>query len=349
MSQYNATYYCNAYEYPAAITLAKDTVRILFERDGQPASVTWRYEQIEQTKPGSTTLTYPGYPLQTLVVLQPRLAQEVLAQKEKRRRNKTRRRAAKVGLFFAAFVLAVMLTYALVLPWLAGLMAGSVPVSYEKSLGKQLYASLKGSLQVDEKRTAYINHFFEEMAVPSAYDIHITVAKSDVANAYALPGGYIVVHDKLLDSITSYPELAALLSHEFIHIENRHSLRSLFSRMSNYIFLALVLGDIGTVTAIVVSHTHHLKNLSYSRKLEREADEEGLQLLTERGIDCNGFVRLFGVLKKEAGAEPAEWVSSHPNLDKRIQNIQKHKACTGQQPTNNETLQHLFTRLKTAD
>jgi predicted Zn-dependent protease len=235
------------------------------------------------------------------------------------------------------------------LPWIAGLIAGTIPVSYEKEMGSQLYATIKKTYTVDEKRTAYINAFFDEMKVPSAYNIQITVIKNEVANAYAMPGGYIVVHDQLLQGITTYPELAALLSHEFIHIENRHSMRALFGSLSNYLFLSLILGDIGTITAVLVSHTHHLKNLSYSRGLEKEADEQGLKILAERNIDCNGFVRLFGVLQKEVGEEPAEWVSSHPNLKKRIRNIQQNKTCRQMQASNNETLQQLFLQIKKQD
>jgi beta-barrel assembly-enhancing protease len=346
---YNATYYCNANEYPAAVSPGKDGLRIEFTDGGREATVNWHYRQMAPVKTGAATFTYPGYPLQTLVVLQPDVAQAIYLRKEAQVRNKTRRRIIKVASFFTAFVLAVMLVYAFVLPWIAGLIAGSVPVEYEKSMGRQLYASVKGSFNVDEKRTAYINAFFDEMKVPSVYNIHITVVKNKEPNAYAMPGGYIVVHDGLLDGLTTYPELAALLSHEFVHIENRHSLRSLFSSMSNYIFLSLILGDIGTVSAILVSQTHHLKNLSYSRRLETEADEEGVALLQERHIDCGGFVRLFQLLQKEVNEEPSEWVSSHPNLKKRIRNIQQMKGCQQQQVVPNETLQNLFLQLKKSD
>lgn len=349
MRTYNATYYSNAYEFPATVVLEKSSLTIHFENGGEAATVSWQYDGMAPIKEGSTTFTYPGYPLQTLVMLNATLATDIMTRKEAWQRSKIRRRTARVFSIFAAFVGAVMLTYLFVLPWIAGLIAGTIPVAYEKKMGSQLFATIKRSYAIDEKRTAYINTFFEELNVPSAYDIQITVVKNDVANAYAMPGGYIVVHDKLLQGISTYPELAALLTHEFIHIENRHSMRALFSRMSNYVFLSLILGDIGTVTAIVVSHTHHLKNLSYSRRLETEADEEGLQLLTERNIDCAGFVRLFQLLHQEVGDEPAEWVSSHPNLKKRIKNIQGQKACKDQQPVNNETLQTLFLQIKKAD
>lgn len=139
---YNATYYCNANEYPAVVTPGKEGLRIQFTDGGREATVLWNYRQMAPTKGGVATFTYPGYPLQTLVVLQPEVAQNIQALKEAQVRNKTRRRIARVFAFFSAFVLAVMMVYAFVLPWIAGLIAGSIPVEYEISLGTSFFTTV---------------------------------------------------------------------------------------------------------------------------------------------------------------------------------------------------------------
>ena len=113
--------------------------------------------------------------------------------------------------------------------------------------------------------------------------------------------------------------------------------------------MSMLMGDAGAMGHIILGNADYLKNMSYSRSLEKEADENGLALLTQRHIDCHGFVRLFQLLKKESTAEPSEWVSSHPNLNKRIQNIQQNALCQQQKATNDSTLHHLFLKLKTAD
>jgi beta-barrel assembly-enhancing protease len=267
--------------------------------------------------------------------------------------NKKRGFDRKTGLVVkltAAVVAFVLLAYFFLVPWLASAMASSFPVSYEKQMGDGIYASIKEGYEVDVQRTAYINEFFNELHFTSNYDVRITVVKDDVANAFALPGGNIVVHDQILTGISSYEELAALLAHEFTHVENRHSLRAMFRQLGGRVFISLLLGDAGAVSTVLVGNAEHLKNLSYSRSLEKEADEDGAKLLAQRNIDCQGFVRLFQFLKKEIkGLQPSEWLSSHPELDNRIKNIQKNTSCKQSSPAQNMMLKTLFLKIKTAE
>ncbi len=93
-----------------------------------------------------------------------------------------------------------------------------------------------------------------------------------------------------------------------------------------------------------------MKNLSYSRSLEKEADTFGVQLLAQRSIDCAGFIELFRKLKKQAGQqEPPEMINSHPNLEKRIRYIQQLKICTQAAPAQHPQLQTLFLKIKNAE
>ncbi|MBD0378350.1 MAG: M48 family metallopeptidase [Flavisolibacter sp.] len=349
MDRYNATYYCNANTYPASVTLERDRLCIQLKEDGKPLFVYWYYEQIRESK-RTATFEYPGYPLQTLEVLDAALASDICNLSEQSRNKVVRNRMGPVLLRFAAVVLFLMLAYILLVPVLTGALANSFPIENERGLGRQLFSSMQNDFAVDEKRTAYINTFFDELKIPSRYPIQITVVKSEVANAFAMPGGYIVVYDQLLKDIHTYEELAAILAHEFVHIENRHTLRSLFRRMGGYLFISLLLGDAGGISALLLNQAENLKSLSYSRSLEKEADEKGAALLVQRNIDCRGFVWLFQALKKENhDAPPSEWLSSHPDLEKRIRNISKSNSCRGEHPEINETLQTLFLKIKTAE
>ena len=103
---------------------------------------------------------------------------------------------------------------------------------------------------------------------------------------------------------------------------------------------------------MIISNADDLKGLSYSRKLEKEADINGLRLLSERKIDCNGFIRLFELLKKETaqtGGQPTEWISSHPDLEKRIAYARSSEQFNKHGVEINETLNTLFLKLRTAD
>ncbi len=127
-------------------------------------------------------------------------------------------------------------------------------------------------------------------------------------------------------------------------------MRTLFRELGGTIFLSLLIGDAGAISVVVLNNANELKNLSYSRSLESEADREGVQLLAGRGINCNGFVQLFRLLQQQQrDMQPAEWMSSHPDLNKRIRNVQRLGACTGSATQKDTALHTLFLQLKTAE
>lgn len=343
-----ATYYYNEQGASATVALLKHTLSIQIQRDGGLSEVIWYYDQIMKADDGR--FLYPG-PIQQALHIPSSAFTEALMQRMRQQAGSIRRhRGSTLLKLLLAFVVLAALFYFVAVPRIASGLAGRVSLDYEKELGEGMYRSLQGSFTVDEQRTVLINDFFRQLNVRSPYDVKITVVKGDIANAFAIPGGRIVVYDKLLNGITSYPQLAALLAHEYVHVQNRHTLRSLFRQMSSSLFLSLFFGNLDVVGAVLIQNTDQLKDLSYSRSLETEADEQGAALLANRRIDCNGFVQLFQLLQKETGGgEVPEFINSHPNLDKRIRNIQKLAACQGQQPQNDNTLRGLFLQLKTAE
>ena len=342
MTTTNATYQYG--DQQTLVTLALDKHRLAIQLE--PGRETyWYYDQIMKLQP--STFSYPGYPKQTLSIHSDSFS-EALTQAIQRQTGTIRKhRGSTLLKLLLFFVLLGLLFYFFALPRLAASMASKVPVAYEKQLGEQLYQSMRGTFKVDEAKTAYINSFFDELKIPSAYNIQITVVKSDIANAFAMPGGRIVVYDKILQGMQSYEELAALLAHEYTHVEKRHSLRSMFRKLSSQVFFTLLIGDVTVAGNVLLQNADDLKQLSYSRELETESDEYGAKLLADRGISCNGFVRLFHLLKKETAGTPGtyEWLNSHPDLENRISNIQKLSYCK-QATTTNTTLQTLFKQLK---
>ncbi len=209
--------------------------------------------------------------------------------------------------------------YFLIVPWLSEKLASTISVNTEQQIGNAVYDALDLSAQEDKEATTVLNDFFKEMNVPTAYAIRITVVKSDVVNAFALPGGNIIVYSALLKELEAYPELAALLSHEFTHVNNKHSTKSIFRQLGSRVFLSLLFGKFGSVTSVMVDQADKFKSLKYSRSLEKEADLEGLSLLKERKIDAEGFIGLFKHLKDAAPASAMpEFLGSHPDIDQRI-------------------------------
>ena len=341
----NGIYQFNEEEQPATITLLKGKLSIQLKNNRQ---VFWYYQQIKREN--VYTFRYTEYPPQLLRLSSSAFADELennILQQIKKPNAGKMAPLLKVFIFFFVFLL---LAYFFLVPRIASAFAGRFPISYEKSIGDQTFNSMKAGFVMDEKKTAYINEFFDEMKIPSQYDVEIVVVKGELVNAFALPGGRIVVYDKIIERLGSYPELAALLAHEFTHVEHRHTVKTLFRQLGSKVFLSLILGDAMAVGGVLINNADELKSLSYSRRLENEADENGARLLTDRKIDCSSFINLFRLLQKETReVETSEWISSHPNLEKRIKNIEENDFCKHSASQTDSTLQNLFRRLKSPD
>jgi len=345
MSTYNAIYLFNEEEHKAEVTLLKGKLLIMLE--GQQ-KIYWYHHQIKRDN--VYTFQYTTYPPQLLRLHTSALADELDAQIDNAKKKANITKVAPLAKVLLIFLLIAALAYLLIMPWAASALANRFPVSYEKKIGEKAYQSIKAEFQIDEKRSLLLNDFFQRMNFPSKYDVQVTVVKGDEVNAFAMPGGHIIVYDKIINGTRSYPELCALLAHEFTHIENRHTIRTLFRQLGSSIFISLILGDASAVGGVIIKNADYLKNLSYSRALEKEADENGLRLLSERGIDPNGFVRLFQLLRQQNPAsQPSEWMSSHPDINKRIKAIQRNIFYSEGKYPADTSLHHLFLQLQTAD
>ncbi len=320
--------------------------------DGSNAMVNWLLKDVEasfnfstqQTKLRSTNS--PGSELLIDGNDATAFVKEMQAEQQKAWYKKSSGREWIRNSILFLFILGLLfLLYLLIVPWLSSKLASKVSIKTEKQIGDAVYDALGLPAQEDSAKSYILNNFFNVMEVPTAYNIRITVVNSSTVNAFALPGGRIVVYSALLDEINSYPELAALLSHEFTHINSKHSTKSIFRRLGSKVFLGLLFGRFGTVTNVVVNHADNLKSLKYSRSLEKQADLDGLALLRKRNIDPQGFVDLFNHLKEAAPANVLpEFLGSHPDVDKRIQYIRE--ASQGAEIKEDTTLRVIFEKLK---
>jgi predicted Zn-dependent protease len=167
-----------------------------------------------------------------------------------------------------------------------------------------------------------------------------------MTNAFALPGGGIVVYDAILNNMNSSEQLAALLAHEYAHVELKHATRNLFRTLSGYLFLSVIFGDMSGVGGVLIENAHQLRNLGYSRELETEADNQGLKVLKQNNINYMGMVDLFELLKKESNAvQVNELISTHPDLDNRIKNVQDYASQHPYKILPNDSLSVYFYQL----
>lgn len=139
-------------------------------------------------------------------------------------------------------------------------------------------------------------------------------------NAFAMPGGTIVVTDQFVEKFSDDDVLAAVLGHELGHVIEQHGLKQLYRSLSLYVLIAFLAGDTGPILEDVVLQGNLLLSLNYSRKHERSADIFGLQLTHDAGFDPSGFREFFEYAIKEDSEVP-DWLSSHPSSKERLKAI----------------------------
>lgn len=177
----------------------------------------------------------------------------------------------------------------------------------------------------DAQREALLKRVSDRLvnATGSSYNFHIVYTRHGVANAFAAPGGYIVVFQGLLQKTETPEEYAAVLAHEITHVTRRHSMRSLARHYSAQTLLNIMAMDsAGTPSALEQIVT--LANLSYQREDEEQADLEGLALLLRAGIQPSGLVSFFRRLHADPQTRDSvpTYFSSHPALLDRAQRLE---------------------------
>lgn len=246
-----------------------------------------------------------------------------------------RRMRAKLTLLAALAIIGITAAlYLWGIPAMAALVASHVPVSWEERLGQAVVEHLAppGNRCVDPTRAQVIDDIIATLIKPlpgQPYTFRVIVVNDPTLNAFAAPGGYIVLFRGLLERTRTAEELAGVLAHELQHILKRHATRALLQHASTGLLLAALAGDASGAMAYGLESARTLGMLQYSRRNEEEADTEGMRMLVAAGIDPAGMIAFFELLRKEDGEAPAflKYLSTHPSTEDRIERL---KSLAGQ-------------------
>lgn len=218
------------------------------------------------------------------------------------------------------------------IPALADHVAAHVPVKWEEGLGASTLKEMvpEESRIQDPALDAAISKIVAKLtsAVPNCpYHFQVTVSDLPIVNAFALPGGHIVVLKGLIEQTDSPEELAGVLSHEMQHVLKRHTTRRLIQESSTGLLISALSGDFTGSMAFGVKSAGTLALMKYDRDEEAEADQEGMKLLLAAGIDPKGMISFFEKLKaREKMPEFLKYVSDHPSTPDRIEKLKKISA-----------------------
>ncbi|MEP5762457.1 MAG: M48 family metallopeptidase [Litoreibacter sp.] len=140
-------------------------------------------------------------------------------------------------------------------------------------------------------------------------------------NAFAMPGGTVVMTDEFVKTFANDDVLAGVLGHELGHVVEQHGLNQLYRSLSIYILIAFLAGDTGPILEDVVLEGNLLLSLSYSRKHENSADQFGLRLADDAGFNPAGLRKFFEFATKHEAPSQNEWLSTHPSSERRMEAI----------------------------
>lgn len=206
-----------------------------------------------------------------------------------------------------------------------------IPIEWEKKLGESAYHDFLARQEVIKEGLAVaavteMTHRLTDPIPENPYTFEITVVKSDVVNAFALPGGYIVVFTGLMKKAESPEEVAGVLAHELNHVLQRHGLERIIKQLSFVTVVSIVLGNQQGLGGVMKQLGVELMTLKFGRAQETEADLTGLQLLHRARIDPSGMITFFQRLaEKDEGR--VEWLSTHPMSSARADRLQSELAA----------------------
>jgi Zn-dependent protease with chaperone function len=206
--------------------------------------------------------------------------------------------------------------YDRVLSWVAA----QIPLETERRIGQQAVRSAISEGRTVTEGIAYktLVEIGGKLTRGSRYKYSWYLVDNPQVNAFALPGGYVVVNAGLVNSAKSADELAAVLAHEVQHVEQRHSLQQMLHQLGWATLLAVVLGDPGTITSIVLLQ---LGNTAFNRDLETQADLGGLAAMKDAGVPPQAMVTFFQGLRDEGAGMPT-LLSTHPATAERIKALE---------------------------
>jgi len=208
----------------------------------------------------------------------------------------------------------------------------ALPESFEKNLHNLLNTKgffdsfqIKNNIEINkyhQNLLAKLNDSQEDLDFSKLYKVHLSCL--DQNNAFALPGGHIVLSKGLYDNLEHENALLFVLAHEIGHHRNRHLLEKLVQNIGSSLIFSILLGSVGDSGLKEISDkTALLNDLKFSRDEEKESDEYAIYLFKENFISFDKSTDFFETILKNEQSQSkfSEFLSTHPSTKKRIELI----------------------------
>ena len=159
---------------------------------------------------------------------------------------------------------------------------------------------------------------------PKTSNLNIYIEKNNQLNALCYPNGNIYITSALYKELKTEEQLTFVLAHEMAHYKHRDHLLNLRRGLSSgtVLILLAIVSPNNDQTSKIAESSLDMSDLKYSRGIEEKADKYAVQILNKIYGSSKAGVEVMNILK-EKNFFDIEFMSSHPNIDKRIEYIKK--------------------------
>lgn len=297
---------------------------VVFQLTGDPQTtlqISWqegdeRYALLCQT---------PGFLAELLALnLHPNTL-KLLKTLEIQQRQRLKREQQRVPLYLSLVAGFFICSY-LVLHFSAPLIAGLIPYEWEQKIGEFAFENYQTGKKIIANPVTQdaVNTIVKRIDQfdNAKIDYQVAIVDADMINAFAFPGGYIVITTGLIKNADNPEQVAAVLAHELTHVIERHGMRKIVRQAGVGVLVGIVFGDTSALSQLIDAGTK-LEGLSFDRNQERSADEGAIHIMRAAGISPQNLAGFFEKIKqtdKVSGNIPALF-QTHPLNDERIKYV----------------------------
>lgn len=218
--------------------------------------------------------------------------------------------------------------YLYALPWVSGKVVQILPDSVSVAVGNKILETLdtnwqESTLPLEQQKAIRqrVAHHLQQIE-PLPYSVEIIFRSSNLgANAFALPGGKVILLDQLVELTDNAQQLDSIILHEIGHIHHRHMMKKLVRSSLLSIGVTFLTGESSGIVDNLAGVGVFFLSSSFSRQAEKEADQFAKNAMTKIYSTSDPMIEIFELLQQQESSNVRlpEWFSTHPNFEKRIQ------------------------------